>query len=314
MKKTMELTRVEMGTDWRGEYLEWVARQGAGRLTIAAYRQDLGAFERWFALVNDGAGLTPEGLTSWDLRAYRSWCLDVARVKPATWNRRRAGLRRLCDWARERGYLLTSPMQGVERAAQARQAPRWLTQQEFRALLVAMERGINAADTEQRRALAVRDAAMVGLMLFAALREAEVCALRVEDIQIGERKGSVWVRGKGEKGRRVPLAREGRELLRLHLAGRADGSAFGVTTRAVQRRVAALGAAAGIEGLTPHRLRHTCAKRMVDAGVNLGIVKEILGHARLDTTLIYTAPGAEDLERAVELVALGGMNKREEVR
>jgi site-specific recombinase XerD len=73
----------------------------------------------------------------------------------------------------------------------------------------------------------------------------------------------------------------------------------------VQRVVAQLGKVAGIEGLTPHVLRHTFAKNLVDAGVGLEKVADLLGHRRLETTRIYTRPGERDLERAVEAIVAG---------
>jgi len=72
-------------------------------------------------------------------------------------------------------------------------------------------------------------------------------------------------------------------------------------TRAVQRVVARQGSPVGLENLTPHVLRHTFAKNLVDAGVRLEKVADLLGHSRLDTTRIYTRPGQRDLEQAVEV-------------
>lgn len=78
----------------------------------------------------------------------------------------------------------------------------------------------------------------------------------------------------------------------------------GLGRRGLQRVVGKLGKEAGVEEATPHVLRHSFAKNLVDAGVSLEKVAELLGHSRLETTRIYTRPGRQDLEQAVESVAL----------
>ena len=82
---------------------------------------------------------------------------------------------------------------------------------------------------------------------------------------------------------------------------------FDVDVRQAQKMVGALGERAKVEDLTPHALRHTCAKRMVDAGRPLTEIQKILGHEKLETTARYCQPGWEDLERAVESIILGEM-------
>ena len=74
-----------------------------------------------------------------------------------------------------------------------------------------------------------------------------------------------------------------------------------MTTRTVQRVVAEIGRLAGLE-VSPHDLRHTCLKRMVDAGTPLTVVQKIAGHKKLETTARYIKPGWGDLEKAVERV------------
>jgi len=127
---------------------------------------------------------------------------------------------------------------------------------------------------------------------------------------LGERVGRVTVRrGKGDKFRQVPLAKEARRALRLWLdtRGADPGPVFPskrtprISTRAVIERVREIGRMAGVE-LTPHDLRHTCAKRMCDEGVPLTVVQKILGHSRLETTARYVKPGWDDLAAAVERI------------
>ncbi len=189
-------------------------------------------------------------------------------------------------------------------------APRWLDQSDFGQLMRRIERDRNSANTQQRRDRAVRDGALIALMVFAGLRVSEVIALRTQDVTIGERSGKVRVHlGKGEKYREVPLAKEARQALGDWLALtelKPESLVFhGITQRAVQKRIAALRREAGLTELTPHRLRHTCAKRMLDAGRPITEVQKILGHANLNTTARYLTPGWEDLQAAVDSVAIG---------
>jgi integrase/recombinase XerC len=76
-----------------------------------------------------------------------------------------------------------------------------------------------------------------------------------------------------------------------------------LTSSGLQRRLAEIGRLAGLE-VTPHTLRHTFAKNLVDAGVSLEKVAALLGHSSLNTTRIYTVPGHNDLEKAVEVLDL----------
>jgi integrase/recombinase XerC len=151
---------------------------------------------------------------------------------------------------------------------------------------------------------------MVALMLWAGLRESEVAQLDYEDIELSEKKGWVIVRnGKGEKRRELPLNIHARQAMRewFGLRGGEPGALFTgkrgerITGKAIQDRTRVIRIAAGLdEDVTPHALRHTFAKRMVDAGYSIGIVQKLLGHSRLETTLAYTKPGWGDLEKAVE--------------
>ncbi len=133
-------------------------------------------------------------------------------------------------------------------------------------------------------------------------------ALQIADLELRARKGAITVRaGKGTKERTLPLNKPARQALAAWLDARPAGDAAplftgqrgnALTPRALQRRVAALARRAGVEA-TPHTLRHTFGKRLVDSGVTLEKVAALMGHANLNTTRIYTVPGETDLARAV---------------
>jgi integrase/recombinase XerC len=275
---------------------------------VEAYLSDLGKYASWFELTN-GQAFEPGLVTSIDLRAYRQHSLENERVRPATWNRRRIALALLCQWARGAGFLSYDPFQGVSAAEEEELPPRWLGQAEYSRVLRQVERNANAAKTSYGKAQALRDQAMVALMVYAGLREAELVALDGGDLVITPRGGKVIVRlGKGQKRREVPLGAEARRAVSAWLAveraesgepvfsGKSSGR---LTTRQVQRVVAEIGRQAGVE-LTPHMLRHTFAKRTLKSGADLTVVQKLMGHSRLDTTSRYVKPGWDDLAGAVE--------------
>jgi len=138
------------------------------------------------------------------------------------------------------------------------------------------------------------------------------------DIELSERKGAVIVRqGKGGKRRRVPLNSEARKALTAYLKLRARevrpewpgaerlfwGQRGPIGPRAIQRVVACAGQQAGLPHLTPHVLRHTFGKALVDQGVSLDRVATLMGHSNLNVTRRYTTPSERDLEQAVELLS-----------
>jgi len=300
---------VMVSVHWMSTFVEQLEIRGRSKNTIRAYCQDIRSFAKWFEIVNR-IPLQPETITSVDLRAWREYSLNDERISPATWNRRRTTLRVLTSWAQDAGYLDYDPFQGIERFEQVEVPPRWLNKGELLKLLRHAELLVNGSKTDRWRWQAIRDQAMICLMIYAGLREGEVVALDIEDIEIGKRKGTVTVRrGKGDKSRLIPLNKEARRAISnwLDVRGFIGSSALFIgkkgrlTTRTVQRRVAETGRQAGLS-VTPHQLRHTFAKRILDNGTPLTVLQKLLGHARLETTARYTTPGWEDYEEAVERI------------
>lgn len=285
------------------------AISGRSGNTVAAYRRDIGGFARWYAQVNRQA-FDPALLTSIDIRDYRRHSLEVEQVKPSTWNRRRSSLAVFCQWAFESGFVNYNPFQGVDAAEQVELPPRWLEVSQLKKVIRQVERQVNAARSDAEKSQALRDQALVALMAYAGLRECEAVALDLGDVQIGERSGRVIVRlGKGGKRREVPLNLECRRSVAMWLdvRGNAPGALFSgrsgerISTRLVQRCVAEIGRLSGVQ-LSPHDLRHTFAKRMLDEGAPLTVVSKLLGHSRLETTARYVQPGWADYESAVERI------------
>lgn len=277
--------------------------------TSRAYISAMRQFASWYAQTN-GETLSPDKLTPTDIREYRQYLLTVKRAKPATVNQRLAALRSYASWAKSVGHLQSDPTNGVRWANSQTIAPRWLDKREEYAVLREAERQLNIAGSTHTKFLAARDHAIVVLLLNTGLRVSELCGLDLVDVELSERKGSLVVRsGKGGKQRVLPLNAKAREALRswLELRGKAGGTLFfdrnglRMTPSGVNRRLAKLGKRANVD-LHAHVLRHTFAKRLVDAGVTLEKVAALLGHSNLNTTRVYITPGERDLERAVEVL------------
>jgi integrase/recombinase XerC len=279
-----------------------LAAAGKSANTLLAYTRDLRLFGEWFAFTN-GKGLSPERITPVDVREYRSHLLAVKNFKPATVNRKLASLSAFCEWAREAGLIPANPVQGIFLVGEVRPAPRWLAKNDQCALLRAVqERG------------KTRDIALITLMLHSGLRVSEVSNLKVGDIRISPRKGSVRVRGaEGEKIRSVPLNVDSRKAVRTYLEelGGIEGDRWlfmgkrgeRLKPSGIRYLVKRYAHDARLEEVTPHTLRHTFGKNLVDTGVPLDRVASLIGHESVDTTRIYTRPSERSLQQEVEKVA-----------
>ncbi len=279
-------------------------------ITIRGYVSDVRLFCTWY-LRKYREPLTFETLTAAALRAYKQHLLEE-QAKPKTVNRRLASLAAFADWARQAGYLNDrNPAQGITKVSQAPLSPRWLDHKQQAALLRTVEKEVQAAIRRYPRLQVahLRDAAIVYLMLNTGLRVKEVVGLRLKDVLLTDRKGTVIVRqGKGGKRREVPLNAQARKALQDYLDARpevpADGFFIGqsnqnVQEKTVQRAVKRFAESTGIGDVSAHVLRHTFAKSLIDKGVTLEKVAALLGHTSLETTQIYITPGERDLEEAV---------------
>ncbi|MEZ4537000.1 MAG: tyrosine-type recombinase/integrase [Cyanobacteriota/Melainabacteria group bacterium] len=177
---------------------------------------------------------------------------------------------------------------------------------------------------EQMRLLVIADharpidRAIIYLLLYSGIRLSECADLNVEDLLISERKGKVIVRdGKGGQYREVPLNSDARAAIEPWLAERArreskkkvseavflNPQGKRLSRRSIDKAVRKLGLKSGIE-LSAHTLRHTCLTNLMRAGSDVGIVAQIAGHKKLETTKRYTLPRKEDLESAMEGISL----------
>ncbi|GAB4397912.1 MAG: tyrosine recombinase XerA [Anaerolineales bacterium] len=296
------------------EFTSSLVRQGYASLTINAYRHVIEQFSAW---LQKSTG-QPAALSAMDAEtvlAYRQHLFD-ARKKANTINQAMAALSAWFKWAVANGLMTENPAQGLTNVAQVAAGPKYLDRKEQAALLRAIEKDLQVAQARFPKRFLVRrrDASLTLFLLHTGLRLQEVCDLRLDDVPVSERKGSVLVRqGKGSKQRSIPLNAEARKALLEWLTLRPQDAPHDfvwvaieskalspIAPRSVQRIVLRLGQDAGLDDLTPHTLRHTFAKNLVNADVSLEKVAALLGHSNLNTTRIYITPSTKDLVDAVE--------------
>jgi site-specific recombinase XerD len=276
-------------------FLADLAREGAAPKTLRSYRSDLAHFAGWFA-ESAGEAFAPAAVTPTDVRDYRAALLTVANRAPATVNRRLAALRRFFRWAKAQKLVAELPTEGVRGVNTPKKAPKSLAKRE-------VDRLVRHAERAGRVPSGRRDLAVLELLRHTGLRVGELCALRLGDVAIGERKGVLTVRsGKGGKYRQVPLNADARRALTAYLAVRPTSAEERLFLGAGARPLGPQGVAdlvakharrAGLDDVTPHTLRHTFARRLLDEGASLVDVAALLGHEKpRDDGYLHAAPSA----------------------
>ncbi|WP_346796836.1 tyrosine recombinase XerC [Halomonas sp. Bachu 37] len=256
----------------------------ASPATVIAYRQDLQALSA-FAESRDVT--QPEALDTPLLRAF----LGAQRSKglaPRSLARRRAALSRFADYLVKRESLPHNPVSLLRTPRQPSHLPRPLDIDQLNQFLDTPHDG---------SPLAIRDQAMLELLYSSGLRLAELASLDIHAVHHQQ----VRVIGKGAKPRQVPVGRRAQAALAQWQAVRgqlaaADETALFVGARgnrlghrAIQKRLAQLAVVRGLpEHLHPHRLRHSFASHLLESSQDLRAVQELLGHANLATTQVYT--------------------------
>jgi integrase/recombinase XerC len=272
--------------------------------TVRAYRSDLDD------LADTGGDLP---LAEVDVEHLREWSWSAAQRGRArsTLARRTAAVRGLFRWAHEEGHVEADPTLRLVTPKRGRTLPHVATADALREVLET-----SAARAAEGDPTALRDSAALELLYGAGLRVSELCGLDVDDLDPGRR--TVRVLGKGSKERVVPYGGAAARALdaylvrgRPALAARGDGAGKAVFLgtrggrlgpRSVYDLVArTIGPVVGSAAVGPHALRHSAATHLLDGGADLRAVQEILGHASLGTTQIYTHVSSERLAEAYRL-------------
>lgn len=275
------------------DFLKHLKNIDVSKSTVQSYHSDLKKFKRW----SPEAPL--ESIGPLDIAEFKRH-LQKRGQKPATINRALATLSTFFDWAVEKGLIENNPASNVKYVKEVKTAPKSLSRREQLSLMRAVNRSGK-----------VRDIAIITLLLHTGLRVSEMCRLKMTDVIIKERSGSVTVIGKGDKQRVVPLNVTARNALAewFNVRGYEPGPLFisqkggRLSPRSVERLVKKYAYHARLDKVTPHILRHTFCKSLIDAGVSIDRVADLAGHESLDTTAKYTRPTQMDLQKAVEKLA-----------
>jgi integrase/recombinase XerC len=266
----------------------------ASKHTLDAYRRDLRALAGWAESqgVADVAGLQAAQLRAFIADEHRRG------LTPKSLQRRLSACRSFYQWLLRHGRTGANPAASLRAPKAARKLPQVLD----------VDEAVQLVEVPTEAPLGRRDRALLELLYSSGLRVSELCALRWHDLDLDG--GQVTVLGKGSKQRVVPVGSHARGALaawRVESAAKADAPVFpgrggkAITPRAVQLRLRQLARRQGLfKRVHPHLLRHTFASHVLESSGDLRGVQELLGHADLGTTQIYTHLDFQHLARVYD--------------
>jgi integrase/recombinase XerC len=309
-------SRSPVADPWITKFLTHLATdRGASIYTQRNYRQSLEEFWRWHQSERRSAPAWDK-LQRDDFRMFVRF-LGRQKLSRAAIQLRFSALRTFYRHLIRQGAMETMPIKGLALPKLEKRLPKYLTREQMEALLLAPLQVLEqprrkSAGRPVSAVASFRDVAILETIYSCGLRVSELCGMRVEDIEWREQL--VRVRGKGKKERLVPIGEPALHAIENYwslLAGRptAEEPVFHSETKKrsplsglmVARRLKQYLALAGLDpALTPHKLRHSYATHLLDAGADLRSVQELLGHAHLVTTQVYTHVTTERLKRAYD--------------
>jgi len=265
--------------------------RGLSPATARAYTSDL---RQLITFLEDADVEDPESIESSHLREF-VYALKNRGQAPASIRRKISAVRGYFGFLHAESVIEADPAELLEGPKAGRKLPLVLTRTEIERLIAA---------PAGEGPLAMRDRALLELMYATGVRISELVTLRLRDLDVDERL--IRVRGKGSKERIVPFGNAALHALTRYLTdarpdlatvarGRGDGSVFlsrrgrGLSRKGAWEIVRRHVKAAGIQRrVTPHTLRHTFATHLIQGGADIAAVQEMLGHADISTTQIYT--------------------------
>lgn len=270
-------------------FLDYLAfERGLSERTLSAYERDLG---KLFAFLAERGRVGPGAITPADLREF-VYELKDAGLAPSSIRRAISSLRSYFAFLLEEGVLATDPGERLEAPRAGRGLPDVLSVEEVQRMLESPPPG---------HPLFWRDRSILEVLYATGVRVSELVELRVVNLDLEE--GFCTVFGKGSKERMVPLGRPARLALERYLRqvrpaldqGKGGGAVFlnrrgnPLTRMTIWNLVRKAALDAGISrNVSPHTLRHTFATHLLEGGADLAAVQELLGHADISTTQIYT--------------------------
>jgi integrase/recombinase XerD len=286
-----------MPRDLVREYISYLrVEKGLAKNSLEAYERDLGRLQAW--AVKNGFELI--NLTRSDLR---EWLMDLGATKLSENSKRRlvSAMRGFYKFLMIDGHLKKSPAENLEAPQKGVYLPKFLNRAEIEMLLAA-------PDVSGETGL--RDKAILELMYACGLRVSEVVDLQLSNIDIDS--GILTCKGKGSKTRRVPIGSSAVEWLKSYLVLRRRKENIEVQNLFVNTRgmpinrhiiylfIKEYAEKCGLEGVSPHTLRHSFATHLVQNRADIRSVQQMLGHADISTTQIYTHMTDAHLRKAYE--------------
>ena len=302
---------------WVKKFLAHLAAdRGASIYTQRNYSQALTEFARWHLAERESA-VAWEALQRDDFRSFLRY-LGRNKLSRAATALRFSALRTFYKFLMRHGFVESLPIKNLSLPKAERRLPKFLTVKQMEDLLIAPVQVLEAQKNKRgagrplSTAACLRDIAVLEIIYSCGLRISELCGMYAEDIDWSQRL--IRVRGKGKKERLVPVG--GTALMALqdyfNTQKQPPGGASPVflsetkkraplSPLQLSRRLKIYLSAAGLDpSLTPHKLRHSYATHLLDAGADLRSVQELLGHAHLITTQVYTHVTTERLKRAYD--------------
>jgi len=306
LPKTPEPLPTKIVEEWLAPFLDYLEKERRySRYTVRNYRQAFEDFWRW--LVRNG--LADRGLDQLGVREMRDFIIEgQRRFSRRTLHNHVSGLRALCRFWLRRGRLKRNPLTGVPLPKLDRPLPRFLTEKQMTDLLTGPLRLLENRSLDAFTAW--RDRLVMELLYGGGLRVSELVGLNYG--QIDFERGVARVMGKGRKERLCPLGRVAMAVLakwRGEFARDRSPEAPVIVNarhqrlpvRQVQLLLKRYLALADLPmDITPHKLRHSYATHLLNAGADLRLVQELLGHVNLATTQIYTHVSVAHLKKIYE--------------
>lgn len=279
---------------WWQPFADYLARERRySPYTLRNYRQAFEDFHRWLA----ASGMGDKGYDALGVREVRDFVIEAQRrFGRRTLHNHMSGLRALAKYWLRQGKIRRNPFVGVPLPKLEKRLPQFLTEEQMRLLLTSPQRLLEAQEVDAFTAW--RDRLAMELLYGGGLRVSELVALNYGDIDLDG--GVARVMGKGRKERLCPLGKVAIAVLQHfrdhHVLNRGPNDPVLITARQgrlsvgeVQKLLKRHLAKVGLPlDLTPHKLRHSYATHLLNAGADLRLVQELLGHKQLATTQVYT--------------------------
>lgn len=308
----------EVRNQWVEKFLTHLAiDRGASIYTQRNYSQALTEFQRWHLLERKSA-VAWDTLQRDDFRSFLRY-LGRNQLSRAATSLRFSALRTFYKFLMRHGLVETMPIKNLSLPKAEKRLPKFLTVKQMEDLLIAPAKVLEAQKNRKgagrplSTAACLRDIAVLEIIYSCGLRISELCGMCADDIDWSQQL--IRVRGRGKKERLVPVGRTALMALQDYFntleqppSGASPVFLSETKKRAplsplqLARRLKIYLSVAGLDPkLTPHKLRHSYATHLLDAGADLRSVQELLGHAHLITTQVYTHVTTERLKKAYDL-------------